>query len=73
MSDWIKTTDRLPETPADPKKSDHVQCLIYIKGEIEIGMWNHWHLVWDDPSGDDFRYKPREPSHWQPMPAIPEA
>lgn len=55
------------------RQSVHVRCLIFIKGEWQIGMWNCEHLCWDDQHGDDFLYQPTEPTHWANLPDDPEA
>lgn len=67
---WIETSERLPEKPGI-ERYEHVRCLIMVRGCIEIGMWNCEHLVWDDDEGDDFRYNPKEPTHWRPLPEPP--
>ena len=70
MAEWIKTRDSLPVKPGKASY-EQIPCLIFVNGEIELSVWNCEHLVWDDSSGDDFRYSPHQPSHWQPLPPPP--
>ena len=65
-SGWIKTTDRLPEKPWNAHY-EYVECLIWVRGGAEIALWNCEHLVWDDRHGDDFLYRPTEPTYWMPI------
>lgn len=67
---WIATTERLPEKPGK-RSYEHVECLIFYKGEILIRPWNYKHLYWDNADGDDWFCAPTEPTHWQPLPAPP--
>ena len=72
MSDWISTNDRLPEKPG-AKAYEYVWCIVFVCGEIRMLPWNCEHEVWDDEEMDDFKYHPKEVSHWMPLPAPPEA
>ena len=70
MTEWIKTTDRLPEKPGK-QRYEYIKCLIYHMGEIKIRPWNCEHLVWDDEERDDFFCNPTEPTHWMLLPEPP--
>jgi hypothetical protein len=74
MTEWqpIPTHERLPEKPS-LESYEHVRCLIFIRNEWQIGMWNCEHLCWDDDDGDDFLYEAGKPSHWMPLPPPPAA
>lgn len=67
----IRTADALPEKPGK-QSYEHVLCLIFVNGDWEVSQWNCEHLCWDDCLGDDFRYHPKQPSHWWPLPLTPE-
>lgn len=69
---WTKTADRLPEKPGKARY-ELIECLIVVKGRVEKALWNCEHMCWDDEHGDDFRYRPKEPTHWMPLPAPPAA
>ena len=68
--EWISTAERLPEKPG-LKNYEHVYCLIFINGEIELRPWNCEHLCWDRSDGDDFEFQPKEPTHWMYLPEEP--
>jgi hypothetical protein len=65
--DLFKTADCLPEKPG-LINYELIRCLIFVKGEWEISMWNCEHDCWDDEEGDDFRYDPLTPTHWAALP-----
>ncbi len=67
---WIKTETALPKKPG-LKSYEYVECLIFINGEILQRPWNCEHLCWDDIYHDDFQFKPKDPSHWMPLPDAP--
>jgi hypothetical protein len=71
MTEWIKTTDRLPEKPGKAYY-EHVGCLVRWHGETFIRPWNCEHLCWDDEGGDDFFAAPLDVTHWMPLPEPPE-
>ena len=76
MTEWIKTSDRLPEKPGKAKY-EYVDCLIYFKGEILLRPWNCEHLCWDDEAHDDFFLRPKSPfpldaASSRPSPPRPE-
>jgi len=76
MSDWIKTSDRLPTRFDSLHDSNHhIDCYIFIDGEVTERPWNIHHECWDDKSYDDYEFDANEPSHWmiaKPLPDKPE-
>ncbi len=71
MTEWISTSEHLPEKPGKASY-EYVECLIYVKGEILLRPWNCEHLCWDDAHHDDFEFHPTEPTHWMPLPEAPK-
>lgn len=71
QSKWISVEDRLPDKPG-VKSYEHVWCLIFVNGQIELRPWNCEHLVWDNSSGGNFEFKPKDPTHWMPVPENPQ-
>jgi len=65
-----ETKAKLPERP-DGTTETYVRCLIFVDGQWEIGMWNTYHLCWDDADGDDWRYDPYTPTSWASLPPKP--
>jgi hypothetical protein len=72
MSAWpvFETAKALPEKPGIAAY-EQIPCLVFVRGQWELCVWNCEHLCWDDSEGDDFRYDPRTPSHWTPLPPNP--
>ena len=68
---WISVELKLPEKPG-LASYEHVDCLIFIKGEILQRPWNCEHLCWDNAYGDNFEFNPKEPTHWMPLPEPPK-
>ncbi len=72
MSDWIKTTDKLPETKADGdapwEKSESV--LIWLKGYgvrfASYYVTNSGRKKWSINNMSGFGFE--EVTHWQPIP-----
>ncbi len=60
---WIKTSEALPQKPGKASY-EVIPCVIWVKGEPKLSMWNCEHLCWDDEEGDDWRYDPTTPTHW---------
>lgn len=58
MTNWIKTSERMP-TEEDTNIESHV-----IGGTIDEAMTVHWHAIRDNPNGWPM---------WQPFPDPPEA
>jgi hypothetical protein len=69
--EWIKTSDKLPDRDPNQRYSQ-VPCLVVYRGQIEILVFNHEHMVWDDESGDDYFCSIEEVSHWIPLPEPPK-
>tara|TARA_R100000541_G_scaffold15707_2_gene25078 strand:- start:587 stop:802 length:216 start_codon:yes stop_codon:yes gene_type:complete len=65
MSDWIKTNDELPVGVG------HIDCYIFVNGEVIERPWNCLHECWDDRDYDDFEFSATEPSHWMYKPDTP--
>ena len=62
--DWIKVTDRLPET----------ECRVLIFSEYgrELVTFNPTDNCWDDSDGDDYYRDIEWASHWQQLPSNPK-
>ena len=70
---WVDSR-KTPHPPKPGKKAyEQIPCLVVYNGEIEICQWNCEHLVWDDASGDDFRYNASTVTHWAFLPDLPNA
>lgn len=68
---WISTKDELPERKPDVKYSQ-VPCLVFRNNEIEILVFNHEYMVWDNADGDDFCCDIGDVSHWMLLPQPPK-
>lgn len=68
--EWIKTIDRLPTKPGK-SSYEHVDCLIFYRGQILQRPWNCEHLCWDDEDYDDYFCDPLAPTHWRELPEPP--
>lgn len=73
MSEWIETTEYLPE--------NETPVLIVINGAIRIGelRWEHPGFedtyksfqYWDDPEDDGQIWDWVDVTHWMPLPELP--
>ena len=62
---WIKVTDRLPDT--------HGNYMVYIEGYVSISAYAQTHdgLVWFDPDGYEIDPHTEGITHWMPLPSPP--
>lgn len=64
---WIKSSERHPD--------GDIVCWVFLKKtrRVYVCRFNAHYKCWDDESGDDFRYRDEEVSHWQPyvVPRLP--
>jgi len=74
MSNWIKTTDRLPAKPGN-SSYEYVDCWIFVSGEVLKRAWDCKYKVWKSIKKGDFDlkgFKSTEPTHWQQfLPPVP--
>jgi len=68
---WVPTKVRLPDREPNARYSQ-VPCLVIRNGEVQILVFNHEHMVWDDADGDDFCCSIDGVSFWMPLPEIPK-
>ena len=64
MTDWIKSSDRLPEPDVD--------VLILVRGKFGIGSTYRWKRLDEWVTAWRGNLVPG-PSHWMYLPALPEA
>jgi len=69
---WIRSSDALPERVPNTRYSQ-VPCLVWCEDEVQVLVFNHEHMVWDDRSGDDFYCNICEVPYWMPLPSPPTA
>ena len=67
MNKWIKTVDELP-TSLD---HEHVDCYIFISGQVDERPFNTMHQCWDTKDYDDYEFDATKPTHWMISPPYP--
>lgn len=74
QDEWFGVNERLPTRFDSTHESNHhIDCYIFINGEVKERPWNIHHECWDDREYDDFEYSAKDPSHWMIKPEMPRA
>jgi hypothetical protein len=64
--EWIKTTDRLPDSDGTYIVWDTHHYM------VRTLVFNHENECWDDEWGDDYECNIERVSHWMPIPDRPK-
>ncbi len=72
MSEWISVKDSLPKK--DGNSSIPCMCWDSYHRIQRVLVYNEFHGVWDDESGDDYYTDAinGKVSHWMPLPEPPQ-
>ena len=68
---WRDVRKELPQRQEGVRYSQ-VPCIVYRDKNIEILVFNHEHMCWDDRYGDDFVCDIGDVIAWRPLPNPPD-